>query len=86
MTTQFTKVEANAIELIKSGASFNGKVYQSRKGAQVYVKNMSFNIQRENAEYFENLKKNYSLGFAVNMNNSSDVRRAERLGYDAIEG
>jgi hypothetical protein len=82
----FTKVENNAIELIKSGANFNGKVYQSRKGAQIYVKNMCFNIQAENVTFFENLKKtNYSLGFAVNMNNLSEVRRAEKLGYDAIE-
>ena len=46
---------------------------------------MCFSIQSENVEYFENLKKNTSLGFVVNMNNSSKVRRAERLGYDAIE-
>lgn len=88
MTTTFTKVENNAIELIKNGASFNGKVYQSRKGAQIYVKNMCFNIQNENVEYFETLKqtKNYSLGFAVDMTNKSEVARANRLGYDAIEG
>ena len=81
----FTKSEQNAIELIKSGANFNGKVYQSRKGAQIYVKNMCFNIQRENVDYFENIKKNTSLGFVVNMNNRSEVERASRLGYDAIE-
>jgi hypothetical protein len=86
MTAQFTKTENNAIELIKGGASFNGKIYMTRKGPQVYVKNMSFSIQRENVEFFETLKKNYSLGFAVHMNNGAEVRRAERLGYDAIEG
>jgi len=87
--TTFTKVEINSIELIKAGKIFNGKVYQSRKGAQIYVANQCFNIQYENVEYFETLKqtKNYncSLGFAVNMNNSSEVSRANRLGYDAIE-
>jgi len=89
MTTTFTKVENNAIELIQNGASFNGKVYQSRKGAQIYVKNMCFNIQQENVSFFENLKQskvNTSLGFAVNMNNRSEVARANRLSYDAIEG
>ena len=89
MTATFTKVENNAIELIQNGASFNSKVYQSRKGAQIYVKNMCFNIQQENVSFFENLKKstkNYSLGFAVNMNSRSEVARANRLGYDAIEG
>ena len=87
MTTTFTKVENNAIELIKNGAIFNGKVYQSRKGAQIYVKNMSFNIQKENIEYFETLKqtKNYSLGFAVDMTNKSEVAKASKYGYDAIE-
>jgi hypothetical protein len=89
MTTTFTKVENNAIELIQNGANFNGKVYQSRKGAQIYVKNMCFNIQQENVSFFENLKQskvNTSLGFAVNMNNRSEVARAEKYGYDAIEG
>jgi hypothetical protein len=89
MTTTFTKAEQNAIELIQNGANFNGKVYQSRKGAQIYVKNMCFNIQQENVSFFENLKQsriNTSLGFAVNMNNRSEVARANRLGYDAIEG
>lgn len=88
MTTTFTKVENNAIELIQNGASFNGKVYQSRKGAQIYVKNMCFNIQQENVSFFENLKQskvNTSLGFVVNMNNRSEVARANRFGYDAIE-
>ena len=88
MTTTFTKVENNAIELIKAGANFNGQVYQSRKGPQIYVKNMCFNIQHENISFFEDLKKsrtNTSLGFAVNMNNSSEVARANRFGYDAIE-
>ena len=88
--TTFTKVENNAIEMIKAGKTFNGKVYQSRKGAQIYVSNQCFNIQNENVEYFETLKQtknyNYSLGFAVNMNNRSEVARANRLGYDAIEG
>ena len=85
---KFTKVENNAIELIQNGANYNGKVYQSRKGAQIYVKNMCFNIQQENVSFFENLKKskvNTSLGFVVNMNSSSEVARANRLGYDAIE-
>lgn len=88
MTATFTKVENNAIELIQNGARFNGKVYQSRKGAQIYVKNMCFNIQQENVSFFENLKqsKNTSLGFVVNMNNRSEVARAEKFGYDAIEG
>ena len=87
-TSTFTKVENNAIELIKNGASFNGKIYQSRKGAQIYVKNMCFNIQQENVSFFENLKKssvNTSLGFVVNMNNRSEVKKAEKYGYDAIE-
>ena len=85
MTT--TKVENNAIEMIQAGKNFNGKVYQSRKGAQIYVANQCFNIQNENVEYFETLKqtKNYSLGFAVNMNSRSEVARANRFGYDAIE-
>lgn len=89
MTTTFTKVENNAIELIQNGANFNGKVYQSRKGPQIFVKNMSFNIQQENVSFFENLKQskvNTSLGFVVNMNNRSEIARANRLGYDAIEG
>ena len=86
-TATFTKVENNAIEMIKAGKSFNGKVYQSRKGAQIYVKNMCFNIQQENVSFFENLKKtkDYSLGFVVNLNNRSEVARANRYGYDAIE-
>ena len=46
---------------------------------------MCFNIQKENVSFFENLKKNYSLGFSVNMTNKADVRRAEKYGYDAIE-
>lgn len=85
MTTTFTNVENNAIEMIKAGKSFNGKVYQSRKGAQIYVANQCFNIQNENVEYFENIKKNTSLGFVVNMNNRSEVAKANRFGYDAIE-
>lgn len=62
MATTFTKSETNAIELIKSGSYFNGKVYQSRKGAQIYVKNMCFNIQQENVEFFEGLK-GYKLNY-----------------------
>lgn len=83
--TTFTKTENNAIELIKNGAAFNGKIYSSKKGATIYVKNMCFNIQQENVSFFENIKKNTSLGFSVDMNNKQEVRRAEKLGYDAIE-
>jgi hypothetical protein len=38
--------------------------------------------------FFEKLKQskvNTSLGFIVDMNNRSEVKKAEKYGYDAIE-
>ena len=80
-----THSEENAKRMIEEGKSFNGKIYESRKGFEIYVANQKFQIQPENIEFFKNAKKNYSLGFAVNINSRSQVVRAERFGYDAIE-
>lgn len=89
MTPSFTNQEIKLIEMIEDGKSFNGKVYQTKKGPSIYVGNKSFVIKSENIHYFETLKEtknyNYSLGFAVDTNNKSEVARATNLGYDAIE-